>query len=167
MQLKLPSLTSLNPSAWAWKVGIAVIVIAAFWILAIAYMARGEKIDSLEEWQASVVLATTDATVPADAKGKRKLLKPEQIVPAIAALKRTSDSCLAASAERDRIAAEAKTRADNADRALANVQTVLRGEFSSAEARIKALEEVKRQPTPELSCQQSAADSKAAWEGWK
>jgi hypothetical protein len=164
MQLDL---TKLNPTAWAWKVGIAVVVIAAFWILAMGYMARGQKIESLEEWQRSVILATTDATVPADKQGKRKLLKPEQIAPAIAALKRTSDSCLAASAERDRIAADAKARADNADRALANVQTILRGEFNSAEARIRALESVKRQPTPELSCQQSAADSKAAWEGWK
>ncbi len=162
MQLKLPSL-----SAWAVRLGAVVIVIAAFWILAMGYMARGEKIASLEEWQRSVILATTDATVPPGKDGKRGLLKPEQIVPAIAALKRTSDSCLAASAERDRITADAKARADAADLALANVQTVLRGEFSSAEARIKALEEVKRQPTPELSCQQSAADSKAAWEGWK
>lgn len=167
MQLKLPSLTSLNPSAWAWKVGIAVVVIAAFWILAMGYMARGEKIEALQGWQNSVILATTDATVEPDKQGKRKLLKAEQIAPAIAALKRTSDSCLAASAERNRIALDAKARADAADNALANVQAILRGEFNSAEARIRALEEVKRQPTPELSCQQSASDSKAAWEGWK
>ena len=160
-------LLSLDPRTWAWKAALAVVVIAAFWVLAIGYMARGQKVQALEEWRGSVVLAVTDATVEPDSKGKRALLKPEQVVPAIAALNRTADNCLAASAERDRIAAEAKQRADNADRALANVQTVLRGEFSSAEARIKALESVKRQPTPELSCQQTATDSKAAWEGWK
>lgn len=164
MQLDL---TKLNPTAWAWKIAALVVVVAAFWILAVAYMARGDQIESLEEWQRSVMIVTTDATVEPDAKGKRKMLNPEQVVSAISGLKRSADSCLAASAERTRIAAEAKQRADNADAALANVQTVLRGEFSSAEARIKALEEVKRQPTPELSCQQSAADSKAAWEGWK
>lgn len=147
-------------------VGLAIVGLA-FFILVLGYMQRGDQIATLEEWQRGVILTTTDATVEPDKNGRRKLLKPEQIAPAIAALKRSADSCLAASAQRDRMALDAKARADAADLALANVQTILRGEFTSAEARIRALEDVKRQPTPELSCQQSAADSKAAWEGWK
>lgn len=160
-------LPKLSPTAWAIRAGVLVVVIAAFWILAIAYIARGDQIKSLEGWQTGVVEATAAATVLPGKDGKRKLLKPEQINAAIAALASSRDSCLAVSAERSRIAEDAKRRAGNADAALASVQTVLRGEYSSAAARIKALEEVKRQPTPELSCQQSAADSKAAWEGWK
>jgi hypothetical protein len=160
-------LDPIKPYLGAAKLVGLVLAGLGIFILIVGYMQRGDQIRHLTEWQNSVVLATTDATVLPGKDGKRKLLKPEQIAPAIAALKRTSDSCLAASAERNRIALDAKARADAADQALANVQAILRGEFNSAEARIRALEEVKRQPTPELSCQQSASDSKAAWEGWK
>ncbi len=86
---------------------------------------------------------------------------------AIAGLKRTADSCLAASGERDRRAGEQKKRADAADLALANVQAIMRGEYSSAQKRIEALQRVKAAPTPDLQCQAIGTDSKAAWEGWK
>jgi len=159
--------SKLDPYIGAAKlagIGLAVLAIVG---LAFSWSVRGQEIARLTDWQNTVVLATTAATVEPDAKGVRKTLKPEQVAAAIAGLKRTSDSCLEASAERDRITSEAVTRANNADKALANVQTIMRGEYSSAAKRIQALEQVKAQPTPALSCQQVGGDSKAAWEGWK
>lgn len=167
MPLKLPNLSAISPTALGIKIVVGVIVVAVFWILAVAYMARGDKIKALTEWQNGVIQTVTLATVEPDSKGKRKLLKPEQINSAVAGLARTSNSCLAASAERSRLAEESKARADAADRALANVQTILRGQFQSAEARIKALESATAQPTPTLQCEAIRQDSKAAWEGWQ
>lgn len=161
------TLPNLSPYKLAVQIAAGAIALAALVALVMSWSARGQRIEALEGWQATVVQATTLATVEPNAKGQRKTLKPEQIAAAIAGLKRTADSCLAASAERDRIVRDAKARADAADMALANVQVILQGEFSSAEKRIKALEAVKAQPTPELQCQAIGVDSKAAWEGWK
>lgn len=158
---------NLSPYKIAAQIALGAIALAALVALVMSWSSRGQRIEALEDWQVSVVQATTVATVQPDSKGQRKLLLPNQVPAAIAALNRTADSCLAASAERDRIVRESKARADAADLALANVQAIMQGEFSSAEKRIKALEAVKAQPTPELQCQQIGVDSKAAWEGWK
>lgn len=158
---------NLSPYSLVLKIAGIAVVVAALVTLVMSWQSRGQEIVRLTEWQNTVTQATTSATVAPDAKGQRKLLKPEQVPAAISALKGTADSCLAASAERSRITEEAKLRADHADQALAAFQSVMQGEYSSAEKRIKALEAVKAEPTPELSCQRVAADSKAAWEGWK
>lgn len=155
------------PYRLAAQIAAGAIALAALVALVMSWSARGQTIESLEGWRAGIVEATTLATVEPDKKGQRKLLKPAQIAAAIAGLKRTADSCLAASAERNRIAEDAVRRANAADLALANVQTIMQGEFSSAEKRIKALEAIKAAPTPQLQCQQIGVDSKAAWEGWK
>lgn len=160
-------LSSLSPYKLAAQIAAGAIVVALLVALVMSWMARGQQITALEAWQRTVIQATTAATVEPDAKGNRKLLDADTVPAAIAGLKRSWDSCQAASAERDRITQDAKARADTADQALANVQTILRGEYSSAEKRIKALESVKAAPTPELQCQAVGADSKAAWEGWK
>lgn len=160
-------LSDLSPYKLAAQLAGIAIAAAAILTLFMSWSARGQQIASLEDWQRTVVNATTAATVEPDAKGVRKTLAPDQVPAAIAGLKRTNDSCLAASAERDRLTQEARTRADNADKALAAFQAVMQGEYSSAEKRIKALEGVKAAPTPELACQAVGVDSKAAWEGWK
>lgn len=160
-------MTIPSPYLLAAKLAGIGLVVGALFLLVMSWQSRGQEIERLTDWRDSIVQVTTAATVEPDAKGVRKALKPEQVAAAISALKRTSDSCLAASAERDRITADAKARADVADAALANVQTIMRGEYSSAEKRIKALESVKAAPTPELQCQAVGVDSKAAWEGWK
>ena len=162
--MKLPD---LSPYKLAAQIAAGAIAVALLVALVMSWMARGQQIDALQGWQRTVVQATTAATVEPDAKGNRKLLDADVVPAAIAGLKRSWDSCQAASAERDRITRDAKARADAADQALANVQTIMRGEYSSAAARIKALEAVKAAPTPELQCQATAADSKAAWEAWK
>lgn len=160
-------LSALTPYKLAAQIAAGAIAVALLVALMMSWMARGQQIDALQSWQATVIQATTAATVEPDSKGQRKLLASTAVPAAIAGLKRSWDSCQAASRQRDEIAAEQKRRTDAADQALANVQTILRGEYSSAEKRIKALEQVKAAPTPELQCQAIGADSKAAWEGWK
>lgn len=162
--MKLPD---LSPYSLALKVGGIALGVIAILTLVMSWSSRGQTIERMTQWQDTVVQATTAATVEPDSKGRRKLLDPAAVPAAIAGLKRTSDSCLAASSERTRIAEEQRKRADAADLALANVQTIMRGEYSSAEKRIAALAAVKAAPTPQLQCQAAAADSKAAWEGWK
>ncbi len=158
---------SIKIGVMAVKIAGIALAVAAFIALVFSWSARGQDIARLTEWQSSVVNVTTAATVEPDAKGKRKMLAPDQVTAAISALKRSNDSCQAVSEERDRMTADAVRRADNADAALAAFQVALKGEYSSAEKRIKALESVKAAPTPALQCQAIGADSKAAWEGWK
>jgi hypothetical protein len=149
------------------QVIIGAILVGALITVTLSWSARGQRINRLEDWQASVVQAATNATVTPDSKGQRKLLDTNQVVAAIGALNRTADSCLAASAAS---ALSARCRASRTMRsrsALANVQTILRGEYSSAAKRIAALEATKAAATPDLQCKAIAADSKAAWEGWK
>lgn len=161
------NLSSFSPYRLvAQVVGVALVVCAVL-TLFMSWSARGQQIASLERWQNTVVQATTAATVEPNAKGVRKTLDPDNVPAAIAGLKRSWDSCQAASEQRSKLAEEAKLRADNADAALANFRTVLNGEYSSAAKRIEALTKAKAAPTPELQCQAVAADSKAAWEGWK
>lgn len=162
--MKLPD---LSPYSLAFKIAGIAIACGALVALVFSWSSRGQTIERMQDWQDNVVLVTTDATVEPDKKGKRKLLDPSAVASAIAGLKRTADSCLGASAERTRITEEAVKRANAADLALANVQTIMRGEYSSAEKRIEALERVKAAPTPDLQCKAVAEDSRAAWEGWK
>ncbi len=160
----LPDLSPYKLIAGA--VGIA-LALGALVTLVFSWSSRGQEIKVLSLWQETVVQAATAATVEPDSKGQRKLLTPAQVPAAIAGLKRSADSCQAASAARNKITEEAVKRANAADLALANVNVIMRGEYSSAAARIKALEAVKAAPTPELQCQAIGVDSKAAWEGWK
>lgn len=160
-------LDKLNPYAAVAKVvGIGIVIIAIV-SLAFSWMARGQEIASLKAWQQSVVISTTDASVTPDAKGVRKSLSVEQVPAAIAALKRSLDSCQGAAREVNDATVAAKARADAADQALANAQLLMRGEYSSAAKRIEALANQRAAATPELSCQATATDSKAAWEAWK
>lgn len=161
------NISDLSPYAVAAKVVAVAVAAAALVMLVMSWSARGQTINHLTEWQSSIVQVTTDATVLPDAKGKRALLKPETVAAAIAGLKRSSDSCHEAAAEVTARSEEQKKRADAADLALANVQTILKGEYSSAQARINALEHAKTGATPDLKCQAIGVDSKAAWEAWK
>lgn len=159
--------SKLSPYKLAVQVLGVALVVCAVLTLFMSWSARGQQIASLERWQNTVVQATTAATVEPNAKGVRKTLDPDNVPAAIAGLKRSWDSCQAASAQRSTEAEQAKKRADNADAALAKFQVVLDGEYSSVSKRIAALAAAKAAPTPELQCQAVAADSKAAWEGWK
>ncbi len=162
--IKIPD---LSPYSLILKlVGIGLVVIALV-ALVMSWMARGQEIESLKQWQSSVVISTTDATVLPDSKGKRKLLDAAAVPSAIAGLKRSYDSCHGAIDNANQLAALAKTRADNADAALANQLTLFQQTYSSAEKRIEALAGRKPEATPDLQCQAVTTDSRSAWEGWK
>lgn len=143
-------------------------IIAALLVaLVMSWMSRGQEIARLKDWQNAVVISATDATVKPDAKGVRKPLVPEQVPAAIAALKRSLDS---ATGSLDRISADAKAakeRADKADAALATATAAFEQRYQSAEKRIAALDARKPAADPVQQCANIAADSKAAWEGWK
>jgi len=161
------NLPNLSPYSLALKLaGIGLVVLLVFGFF-LSWSRRGQEIVRLTAWQNAVVISATDATVQPDAKGLRKSLTAEQVPAAIAALKRSWDSCSAAAAENTRLAEEGQQRAENADKALANVQVLMKGQYESSEKRIEALAHAKAQPTPELQCQAVGADSKAAWEAWK
>jgi hypothetical protein len=61
--------------------GIALVALAASWY------ARGRAIDALEAQQTLIVIAATEATVPADEDGKRQLLEPHEVPAAITTLR--------------------------------------------------------------------------------
>lgn len=162
--LKLPDLSPYGVILKLVGIGAVVLAIGGF---ALSWSARGQAIASLTAWQNAVVISATDATVQPGKDGVRKPLSPAQVPAALAALKRSFDSCQNASAAASAQAQADKARADAADRALANAQVLFRNEYSSASKRIDALAATKTGATPELKCQAVGRDSKAAWEGWK
>lgn len=157
----------LSPYSLIFKlagIGLAVLALLA---LVMSWMARGQEIKRLGDWQNTVVISTTDATVLPDAKGKRKLLDPASVPSAIAGLKRSYDSCHDAIDAASVLAVNAKTRADNADSALANQLVIFQQSYGSAEKRITALAGRKPEATPDLQCRAVTTDSRSAWEAWK
>jgi hypothetical protein len=160
-------LDKLDPYALVAKlVGLA-IGIAAMFAFVTSWMARGQEIHRLKDWQATVVLVTTDAIVKPDAKGIRKPLAPEQVPAAIGSLDRSLASCSANVEIANSVALSAKAGQVLADKALANANVLLANDYSSSKKRIDALASAKPGATPDLQCQAIGADSKAAWEGWK
>lgn len=114
-----------------------------------------------------LVTVVTDATVPADARGDRKALTPDQALAAAAGLARDRDDARASLARVDADARASKARSDVADRALARTQTVNRREFAQAAPRIAALAAAKPAGDPDADAAAIERDSKAAWEGWR
>jgi hypothetical protein len=160
-------MSALSPYALILKiVGIAVACVAIV-VLTMSWLSRGQEIDRLKEWQATVVTSTTDATVTPDAKGIRKALTPVQVPAAIAALKRSLDSATGALDDASANVEAAKQRADNADKALANSTLIFEQRYQSAEKRIAALDKRPAAADPAKACLNMTSDSKAAWEGWK
>lgn len=156
----------LNPYSLAIKIGAAAIGLIALGVLLWSWHSRGQEIDALTSWQQTVVMATTDATVTPDAKGIRKSLKPEQVAPAIAGLKRSLDGANAAIDVANGQVTDAKKRADLADAQLSVKAAAFDRLYASTSAKITALQNRKPAATPAAACEAVDADSKAAWEGW-
>lgn len=160
-------LDKLNPYGLGLRLAGTAAAAVALMVLAMSWMGRGQEIARLTEWQQTVVNSATVATVEPDAKGVRKTLKPEQVVGAIQSLKWSRDNAYESLDGINQRAAEAKARADNADKALANATVIFEQRFSSAEKRIAALDKKTPGKTLADQCAAIQADSKAAWEGWK
>ncbi len=160
-------LDKLNPYGLAIRLaGIGIAVVAVV-VLAMSWMGRGQEIARLTEWQNTVVNSATVATVAPDAKGVRKPLAPEQVVGAIQSLKWSLDNASGNLEAINQRAAEAKTRADNADKALAQATVIFEQRYASAEKRIAALDKKTPGKTVAEQCAAIQGDSKAAWEGWR
>lgn len=150
-----------------WKLiggGLAALLIGVF---VASWLARGREIDRLKEWQATVVLSATQATVEPDKKGKRKLLSPDQVPAAIAALKRTADNAESTLANIDRAALKDKAISDKLDAALDSLLADNEKKAEGSSAAIRALLERKATGDREQDCAAMEADSQAPWSGWR
>lgn len=147
---------------------IAGAVIAAVLGIGVSsWLARGARIDRLEDWQATVVLAATTATVAPDKDGKRTLLQPSQVPSAIAALRSSKDAAESTLAGIDMAAVRDKAVSARLDSLLASVLEGQDATAAGTKARITDL--LTRQATGdrEKDCQAMEADSNAAWDGWR
>lgn len=132
-----------------------------------SYIARGAKIERLENWQTTVVNAATAATVEPDKNGNRKSLTPESVPAAIAVLKQTADNAGAALASIDAAALKDKALQRKLDEQLTAILASQDESAAGAKARIADL--LKRGTTgdKDKDCEVMAADSNAAWDGWR
>lgn len=132
-----------------------------------AFLARGAKIERLEELQSAMVHSATLATVAPDRNGKRLLLTPESVPAAISALKSTADNANAALASIDAAALKDKALQRKLDEQLAAILASQDASAEGAKARIADL--LKRGTTgdKDKDCEVMAADSNAAWDGWR
>lgn len=150
-----------------WKLiggGIAALLIGVF---VASWMARGREINRLTEWQDTVVYVTTQATVPADKKGKRGLLDPSQVPGAIAALRSSVDHAESTLANIDQSALKDKAISDKLDAALTSILDDQDKKAEGSNAAIRALLERKATGDREKDCAIMEADSDAAWNGWR
>lgn len=150
-----------------WKLIAGAVIAAVLGIGVASWLARGAKIERLEEWQTTVILATTDATVLPDKGGGRKVLAANQIVPAIAALRRTADSCHATLEGINTQSVIEKSLQTKLD---AQLLAILAGQDKAAIAtRTRITDLLERQSTGdrEKDCEIMEADSNAAWDGWR
>lgn len=150
-----------------WKLiggGVLAIVVGIF---VASYLARGAKIDRLESWQNSVVIAATDATVETDSKGKRKLLSPDAVPAAISGLKRTADSCASTLAGIDTAAKREKDIQAKLDEQLSAILDSQDKSAESTGAKLRDLLARKATGDREKDCALMEADSNAAWDGWR
>lgn len=150
---------------WQLIGGAVLAVIVGVFIA--SWLARGAKIDRLESWQSSVVIAATDATVEPDKKGKRKLLDPDAVPAAIAGLKRTADSCAGTLAGINKASLAEKAIQSKLD---AQLSAILDNQTKTAEgtsAKLRDLLTRKATGDREKDCALMDADSNAAWDGWR
>lgn len=160
-------MNALNPYMLYIKLAGAAIVVLALIALLWSWHSRGQKIERLESWQTTVVIAASEATVKPDKEGKIKMLKPEQVVSAINGLKSSLVSADAALETISETYRQAKVRADKADRDLAARLAEFDQKYARAQDRINALSNRKPAATPAEQCKAIEIDSNAPWENWR
>lgn len=150
-----------------WKLIGGGVAAAALGVGVASWMSRGAKIDRLESWQTTVVLATTLATVEPDRKGNRKALRPEDVPVAIAALKSSKDSCESTLDGIDKAALQDKAIQAKLDKQLSVILDSQDKATQGTRARINDL--LTRQATGDQvkDCAIMESDSNAAWDGWR
>jgi hypothetical protein len=165
--LKGSILDAINPYSLYLKLAGAAIIAILLGLLLWSWHSRGLKIEALTSWQTSVVTAVTDATVEPGKDGKRKMLTPEGALAGIGTLKTSLDNALVALRDISKLAQDAKSRADAADKQLADEMAAFEKRYAAATRRISALEARKPAATAGEALIAIDGDSKAAWEGWR
>jgi hypothetical protein len=155
----------MTPLQWKLIGGGVLAMIAGIFIA--SWLSRGAEIERLAEWQQTVVLATTAATVEPDKKGIRKVLEPSQVPAAIAALKRSADNAESTLASIDQAALKDKAIERKLDEQLSLLLADQDQRAKGSAATIKDL--LKRAATGdrEKDCAVMESDSEAAWNGWR
>lgn len=147
-------------------VGVGLVVLALATLIW-SWHARGQRIDSLEGWQSSVVEATTQAVVVPDRNGRRPLIEASRVPAAIAGLAASLASADRSLTEIAGRTTQAQGRDRAADAALARENADLRRRYSSAEERIAELQ-ARPAPQPGVDrCQTLEEDTRAPWELWR
>lgn len=136
-------------------------------LLVASWMARGREVERLTEWQDTVVLATTAATVEPDKSGKRKSLVPSQVPAAIAALKASFDNADRTLDGINTASLKDKAIQDKLDSSLAAMLADQERRSKGTTAAITALLGRKGTGDKDQDCEIMAADSAAAWDGWR
>lgn len=150
-----------------WKLiggGVLALLIGAF---IASWLARGREIDRLAEWQSTVVLATTQAAVEPDAKGKRKSLSPDQVPAAIAALRLSVDYATSKLEAIDQASLKEKAIQARLDEQLSAILAGQDRAAAGSSATIRDL--LTRQSTGdrEKDCAIMEEDSLSPWNGWR
>jgi len=150
-----------------WKLiggGVLALLVGIF---VASWLARGREIDRLKDYQSTVVLAATQATVEPDKNGKRKLLNPDAVPAAIAALRRTADNAESTLASIDQAALKDKAIQARLDEQLSQILAGQDRAAAGSSATIRDLLQRRASGDPEQDCKAMETDSNTPWTGWR
>lgn len=154
-------------TAIQWKLiggGVLALLVGIF---VASWLARGREIDRLKDYQSTVVLAATQATVEPDKNGKRKLLNPDAVPAAIAALRRTADNAESTLASIDQAALKDKAIQARLDEQLSQILAGQDRAAAGSSATIRDLLQRRASGDPEQDCKAMETDSNTPWTGWR
>lgn len=150
-----------------WKLIGGAVLALLVGIFVASWLARGREIDRLKDYQSTVVLAATQATVEPDKNGKRKLLNPDAVPAAIAALRRTADNAESTLASIDQAALKDKAIQARLDEQLSQILASQDRAAAGSSATIRDLLQRRASGDPEQDCKAMETDSNTPWTGWR
>ncbi len=136
-------------------------------ILIAALLVQRQTVIRIAGERDRLVTVVTEATVPPDAKGRRKALTPDEALAAARGLARDRDDARGSLATISQRTVAAKKRDVAADTALVRTQAANVREFARVAPRIEALATAKPTGRPDTDAAAIDVDSRAAWEGWQ
>lgn len=154
-------------STFQWKLIGGAVLALLVGVFVSSWLARGREIDRLKEYQSTVVLAATQATVEPDKNGKRKLLSPDAVPAAIAALRRTADNAESTLASIDQAALKDKAIQARLDEQLSQILAGQDRAAAGSSATIRDLLARKPSGDPGQDCKVMEQDSNSPWDGWR
>jgi len=155
-------LEAINPYSLYIKLGFGIVLLLTVLGFLWSWHDRGRRIEALESWQTIVINKISDATVP-----DKKRLNPAGTITGIDVLVQNLADTNRQLDEIDKQAQAAKARADEADKRLGLTIAEYDRRAAAASKRIADLNSRIAAKTPAEANAAIAADSKAAWEGWR